>query len=230
MLSRLFYLELFSNSYSVAKFFQRDFFLRKKPLSGCVSLITNRRTAIAAIIFCISAVAYAETPAQERYQVYGGYTYLSNSFNGVPGATQGLSGWDAAGEFPEYHGIRFAMDTFRYSGTNQGVPQKAMFIMAGAQFSRRIGRERAFLEGLAGNGNINEYWAPGGKRGEVNAFSAVLGGGVDTPLTRHIAFRVAGGYQHTSSEPIGQASLIGYRVPGLPHSFARLTSGVVWKF
>jgi len=190
----------------------------------------SRLFYLAALVICISTAAYSESSAQERYQVYGGYTYLSNSFNGVPGAKQGLSGWDAAGEFPEYHGIRFAMDTFGYSGTNQGVPQKAMFIMGGAQFGRRFGREKAFLEGLAGNGNINQNWAPGGVRGEVNAFSAVLVGGVDTPLTRHIAFRVAGGYMHTSFNPVGATSLIGYRIPGLPHSFARLTSGVVWKF
>jgi hypothetical protein len=64
----------------------------------------------------------------------------------------------------------------------------------------------------------------------VNAVAAGRGGGGDTPLTRHIAFRVAGGYMHTSFNAIGATSLIGYRIPGLPHSFARLTSGVVWKF
>ncbi|MGA2650124.1 MAG: hypothetical protein ABSF28_06365 [Terracidiphilus sp.] len=183
-----------------------------------------------AIIFSLCSAVYAESPAQERYQVYGGYNYLSNSFNGVPGARQGLSGWDVAGEFPEYHGVRFVLDTFGYRGTNQGVPQHAMFIMAGAQFGRRFGREKAYLEGLAGNGNLNQDWAPGGVRGEVNAFSAVLGGGVDTPLTRHLAFRVAGGYQHTSFNAIGATTLIGYRIPGLPHSFARITSGLIWKF
>jgi hypothetical protein len=183
-----------------------------------------------AIIFSLCSAVYAESPAQERYQVYGGYNYLSNSFNGVPGARQGLSGWDVAGEFPEYRGIRFALHTFGYRGTNQGVPQDAMFIMAGAQFARHFGRERAFLEGLAGNGNLNQNWAPGGVRGEVNAFSAVLGGGVDTPITRHIAFRVDGGYMHTSFNAIGTYTLIGYRIPGLPHSFGRITSGIVWKF
>jgi hypothetical protein len=182
------------------------------------------------LMLCLSTAVYAESPLPERYQVYGGYTYLSNSFNGVPGARQALNGWDVAGEFPQYYGVRFVMDMFGYRGTNQGVPQDATFILAGAQFSHRFGRERAYLEGLAGNGNINEYWAPGGKRGEGNAFSGVLGGGVDTPLTRHVAFRVAGGYQHTSFEPIGQTTLQGYQVPGLPHSFGRITSGIVWKF
>ena len=183
-----------------------------------------------ALMLSLSAVVYAESPTQERYQVYGGYSYLSNSFNGVPGAKQGLSGWDAAGEFPEYHGVRFALDTCGYNGTNKGVPQDAMFILAGAQFGRRFGREKAFLEGLAGNGILNQNWAPGGVRGEVNAFSAVLGGGVDTPLSRHIAFRVEGGYMHTSFNPIGANTLIGYQIPGLPHSFGRLTSGIVWRF
>jgi hypothetical protein len=56
----------------------------------------SRLFYLAAILVCLSTASYAETPAQERYQVYGGYTYLSNSFNGVPGAKQGLNGWDAA--------------------------------------------------------------------------------------------------------------------------------------
>lgn len=190
----------------------------------------SRLFYLAVIIVCLSTAAFAETPPQERYQVYGGYTYLSNSFNGVPGAKQGLSGYDVAGEFPEYRGIRFVLHTIGYRGTNQGVPQDAMFIMGGAQFGRKFGREKAFLEGLAGNGNINQDWAPGGVRGEVNAFSGALGGGVDTPLTHHLAFRVAGGYMHTSFSAIGANTLIAYRIPGLPHNFARLTTGVVWKF
>ena len=40
--------ELFSSTYSVAQFFRGGFFLKKKPLGGCVFLYTNWRTAIAA--------------------------------------------------------------------------------------------------------------------------------------------------------------------------------------
>ena len=39
-------LELFSSSFSIAKFLRCDFFLRKKPLSGDVSLCTNWRTVL----------------------------------------------------------------------------------------------------------------------------------------------------------------------------------------
>jgi hypothetical protein len=44
-------------------------------------------------LICPSITLYAaEAPA--HYQIYGGYTWLSNSFNGFEGARQPLNGWD----------------------------------------------------------------------------------------------------------------------------------------
>lgn len=181
-------------------------------------------------LLCLSTAVFAQSETPKLYEVYGGYTLLSNSFNGVPGSTQPLNGWDASLAIPPLYGVRFKLETFGYRGTNTGAPQDALFILAGGQFDKKFGRETAFVEGLAGNGSMNKNWGPNGVRGEQDAFAAYMGGGLDTPITRRLAFRVDGGYQHTSFQVIGATTLMEVYVPGLPHSFARIASGLVWKF
>jgi len=81
-------------------------------------------------------------------QIYGGYTFLSNTINGVPGSRQPLNGWDAAVAFPAWHNLRFKIDTYAYRGTNLGAPQHPFFIMGGGQYTWRVRRESVFVEGL----------------------------------------------------------------------------------
>jgi len=178
-----------------------------------------------------SSVLHAQWDKPAHYQIYGGYSFLSNSLNGVPGSHQPLNGWDAAVAFPAWHGVRFKIDTFRYSGTNLGAPQQVYFIMGGGQYNRRVGREIVFVEGLAGDGGINRNWGANKSPGGTASFSTLVGGGLDTPLTRHIAFRVDGCYQYAYFALLGPSpNFIPYRIPGLPTNFGRISSGIVWQF
>jgi len=56
-------------------------------------------------VFLWPLLLSAQSDSATHYQLYGGFSYLSNSFNGVPGARQGLSGWDAGLVFPAWHGL-----------------------------------------------------------------------------------------------------------------------------
>lgn len=179
----------------------------------------------------ISTALFAQSERPARYQLYGGYSYLSNTFNGIPGSRQSLNGWDASIAFPSWHGLRFKIDSFAYRGTNIGAQQDAFFVLGGAQYSRRLGRETIFVEGLAGDGGLNRYWGPNQAPGETASFSSVLGGGIDTPIARHFAFRVDGGYQYSNFALINNVQLIlPVRIPGLPNNFGRISSGLVWGF
>ncbi|HXR40461.1 MAG TPA: hypothetical protein VN776_15275 [Terracidiphilus sp.] len=180
-------------------------------------------------LLCLTSSLLAQREAPARYQIYGGYTYLSNSINGVPGSHQPLNGWDASVAFPAWHNLRFKIDAFGYSGTNLGAPEHPYYILGGGQFSRRLGRETIFVEGLAGDSGINKYWGANKTTGETAAFASLVGGGLDTPLTRRIAFRVSGGFQYSYYALSGHGS-IPYRIPGLPTNFGRISSGVVWQF
>jgi hypothetical protein len=183
------------------------------------------------LLVCWLAVsnAQAETPA--RYQIYGGYTYLSNSFNGFPGARQSLNGWDAAASFAAWHHLRFKLETYHYGGTNQGAPQNAQFIMGGGQYGRRFGREYVFTEALFGDAGLNKNWGPNQATGSQATFAILLGGGLDTPISRHFAYRVTGGFQYAypalnQLAPPYQT----YRPAGLPEYFGRISTGLVWQF
>jgi hypothetical protein len=181
-------------------------------------------------MLCLSGALHAQNQSPPaRFQVYGGYAYLSNSINGVPGSQQALNGWNATVAFGQWHNLRFKIDVSGYMGTNAGAPQHPYFIMGGAQYSHRLGRETVFVEGMGGDGGINKNWGAGATTGETASFAALMGGGLDTPLTRHMAFRVSGGYQYSYFALVGK-DLNPYRSPGLPTNFGRLSSGLVFQF
>ena len=180
-------------------------------------------------LLCLSCALYAQKEDSARYQIYGGYSFLSNSFNGVPGSRQPLNGWDAALAFPAWHNLRFKIDVSGYRGTNLGAPQDAFFIMGGGQYNWRFKKESVFVEGLIGNGGINKNWGANKTPGETASFSTLIGGGLDTPLTRHIAYRVGGDFQYSYFSLAGTLNAP-YRIPGLPTYFGRISSGLLWQF
>src|ERR1700691_2509183 len=101
--------------------------------------------------------------------------------------------------------------------------------MGGAQFTKRFGRESAFLEGFAGDGGVNRFWGPNAAPGETASWASVLGGGLDTPISRRIAFRVSGSFQWTNFDLIDNVKdIIPVKTPGLPNNFFRLSIGLVW--
>ncbi len=86
-----------------------------------------------------------------------------------------------------------------------------------------------FGEGLIGDGGINRYWGPNASPGETAPRSrGSAGGGLDTRLARHLAFRMEGGYQYSYFILINNLQEINpVHLPGLPTNFLRLSSGLV---
>lgn len=182
-------------------------------------------------LICLPITLHSQTEATARYQLYGGYTWLSNSFNGFQGARQPLNGWDVSMAFGAWHSVRFKIDTYGYYGTNLNASQNGLFILAGAQYSHTIRKETVFAEALIGDAGLNHNWGPQGTRAAVNAFTTIIGGGLDTPITRHVAYRVNGGFQYTYTGLLTPApDYVPYRPPGLPTYFGRISTGVVWLF
>jgi hypothetical protein len=185
------------------------------------------------LIPCLPALLRAQEAAPpSHHEIYAGYTFLSNSFNGVPGSRQPLSGWDASISLGDWHGLRFKAETFSYRGTNLGAPQNPMFIMGGGQFRHRVGRETIFVEGLAGDVGMNRNWGTNQSPGETASFASLFGGGLDTPLSRRFALRAGAGaiYENIALRGPLATGLVPYRIPGLPNFFARISTGVVWRF
>lgn len=191
------------------------------------------------LLVLFGSVAYAGAQAKPFIpaQVFVGYSRLSNSFNGVPGSHQPLNGWNAAVAFADWHHLRFKLDASMYRGSNLGDPQHGFFIMGGWQYEANIHRERLYAEALAGEGGLNGSWYQAdtsnyinGNSGTIASFAEFLGGGVDTPIGRHTAFRVEGGVQHSNFDPIEpiSQSRAPYHLAGIPNYFGRLSAGIVW--
>ncbi|MGO8932122.1 MAG: hypothetical protein ACLPLZ_11070 [Terracidiphilus sp.] len=187
--------------------------------------------ALMSVAAGVHAQTEAASSAHARYQIYGGYAFLSNSPNGLPGSRQPLSGWDAAIAFPPWRFTRFKVDVSSYRGTNLSAHENLYAILGGWQFTRRFGREAAFIEGLAGDGGLPRYWGPNGAPGETASWVSVVGGGLDTPISRRFAFRVSGGYQWSNFKLINNVvDILPVQTPGLPNNFWRISSGLVWSF
>jgi hypothetical protein len=180
-------------------------------------------------LLCLSSALCAQTEAPPRYQIYGGYTFLSNSLNGVTGSHHSLNGYEGSVGFPSWHRLRFKIDAAGYVGTNLGAPQHPYFIIGGGQYTWRIRREFVFGEALAGTGGANKTWPANGAMGQTASFVSLVGGGLDTPLTHRVAVRVSGGYQY-SYFALNTRNLVPYRIPGLPTNFGRISGGLVWNF
>ena len=171
------------------------------------------------------------------FEIYAGYSRLSNSFNGVPGSHQPLNGMYAGIAFPEWRHLRIKLDYSLYRGSNLGDPQNAFFIMSGGQYGGTFHRERFYVEAMAGEGALNGTWFStdnagfkNGNTGTIASFTEFLGGGVDTPIGLHTALRVEGGMQHSNFDPITPLSegVIPYHLAGIPDYFGRISAGVVW--
>jgi len=180
---------------------------------------------------CLSLAVHAQSDDHALHQLYGGYSFLSNSLNGLPGSRQPLNGWDVQLAFPSWKNLRFKFDVSGYRGTNLGAPQQPLYLLGGGQYDIRLKRETVFMEGLAGEAGVNKNWGPNNTVAATASFAAVFGGGLDIPLTRRFAFRINGGYQYSNFALKSPAPhLVPYRPPGLPNNFFRISTGLVWKF
>jgi opacity protein-like surface antigen len=184
-------------------------------------------TLFALSFYPVALTAQVEPSA--TYQIFGGFTSLSDSFNGVPGARQPLLGWQAAVAFPAWHHLRPKLDYSAFHGTNLGAPQHAFSIMAGGEYEHDAGRERLFAEALFGDVGLNQNWGANGLPGGTASFSTFFGGGADTAVSKSFAIRFEGGYQHTNFALYQSLSYkLPYRIPGLPSNFGRFSTGIVW--
>jgi hypothetical protein len=153
--------------------------------------------------------------------------------NGVSGSGQPLNGYEVAFAIPPWHNLRYKMSVFQFRGTNLGAVEHPYFVMAGGQYGRNFGRESAFVEALAGVGNVNQDWGANKTIGDSASFSAILGGGLDTPLSRHFAFRAQGDYQYAyfkQAATRNPGTGVPTYVSGLPTNFGRIAAGIVWRF
>ncbi len=184
--------------------------------------------------------AGSDVASYNRFDLFGGYSFLSNSFNDSSAATSHvpLNGWDAGlafrawhklGADSPWHQLGIKTDVSGYYGTSLGSPQRPVLLLVGPQYTWEFGKNRPFIEGQVGFGHLNGDWFYHGLPGAyspANSFAAFLGAGFDHAIAPRMAFRVEGGMLRTNftvPNPDGG-------IHGLPNYFARISTGLVWHF
>ena len=191
-----------------------------------------RLSPLLALTVCASLaaqipIAHRSTPSNE---LYGGYTYSfrtydhtqDNNFSG------GMSGWQASYKAPVLPWIGIKLDASGYyrSDPNNFHPQ-TYFLLVGPEISQHIGRYNVFVHGLVGTSHLNGGFGSAGFPLQSNlCLSAAIGGGLDTAITRNLAWRVTGDFLHTNFTPGGvetnQLQLVSKN--------GRASTGVVLRF
>ncbi len=160
---------------------------------------------------------------QERVEVFGEYSRISDSVQEHDSYSQpsfGLNGFEAGAALRVWHGLGVKGAVSRYTGSNIGA-ESQLFVVGSGQYAVRFGRESIFVEGLFGSGNVNAGFFSGAGS---TANTTVFGGGLDTRIARHLAFRVEGGLLHAKFVPTSN------QIHGTPTSFGRLSTGLVVCF
>ncbi len=140
-----------------------------------------------------------------------------------------LLGWDSSAEFPAWRNVRFKINVSGTTGENGGASQSSFFVLGGGQYEHALGRERLFAHALVGDMGITRNWGPDSHPGMTASFAALLGGGVDTPVSSHFAWRVEGDMQHTNLDLVETYEhQLPYASSGLPRFMGRISTGVVW--
>jgi hypothetical protein len=188
-----------------------------------------RRWIFAPLLMCalpslLMAQAVREHDPDARCEVFGEYSRTSDSVtehDSYPQPSFALNGFETGATLRVWRGLSIKGAVSRYTGSNIGA-ESQIFGVAGGQYAVRFGPESIFVEGLFGTGRVNAPAFYSGKG--TTASTSVFGGGLDTRIVRHLAFRVEGSLLHATFVPTSD------QIHGIPTSFGRFSTGLVVRF
>jgi opacity protein-like surface antigen len=189
------------------------------------------------ILAALLCSGFALAQSEDHVEVFGGYTYLNPDFSQV--SPNHVNGWNASANFKVRPWIGFVADVSgfypRYTypplaGSLNASGTSYTFLL-GPQVSLRRGRFAPFARLLVGDSHVSPQSFDGSSFNffrSNNAFSFVVGGGLDYAVTRHIAIRGQADLLYAKFTPIGGGD------PGASYirdrNVARLSTGVVFRF
>jgi hypothetical protein len=194
----------------------------------CSMLLSIRILTLS--VLALSATLDAQTPtphnSQPNADLYVGGAYVVHSYGNTQDNNQsgGAGGWDSSVGVsfpPPVSWLGITVDGSGYYGGGAD----AYFFMAGPHLSKRFGRQTIFVRGLVGTAHLN---GGSGLFPLMSNFTlaAAAGGGLDTALTRRLAWRFTGDYLHTNFVAGGQET----NQLQLVNSNFRASTGLVFRF
>ena len=201
----------------------------------------------ACVLFSLAVFAQEQQTSAPRATIFGGYSYLRNSSNGLSG--NGFNGWDGQGtfNFTRYLGVtadftgdyRTLASTSLLPGVSASANQHVYTYLFGPTVTGNFGRSAVFAHALFGQAHsglgagVSLPIIGGISTGvtSASAFAMEFGGGVDIGVTRHFAIRAAQvdylrtNFTSTDALSTGLSSSLNNR----QNSF-RYSGGIVFRF
>ena len=159
------------------------------------------------LLFGVLLLASIPTAAQEKVEVFGGYSYMR--FSTSPGTN--LNGWEISGQYKFTDWLGGVADLDGHYGSPRGIGTSVYTYLFGPQvsFSARVS---PFAHLLLGGAHL------GAEGFGSSSFSMAIGGGIDTELTQGIHWRIVqGDYLLTEFGSRAQNN-------------ARFSTGIVFRF
>jgi hypothetical protein len=178
-------------------------------------------TLLLALSVCGSAQTKKNNPGVPNIDLYGGYSYVFNSFYAVNSG--GMSGWDAAAKFPvwrSFFGIKGDVSGFNKKGALD-VSTKNMFILVGPQVGMHISTSTVFLHGMLGSAHLTNDVQGSDSH---NSFALAVGAGLDAGMSRRLAWRVTGDFYNTHFQNSSN------NIAEVKNSTGRFSTGPVFRF
>lgn len=201
------------------------------PLNGEGTVMSARRRWITfiliSLLFALRPLCAQEPSGAAKNEFYAGYGFLSNSFNSYANFSGApMNGWDAALAVHANRRLGICFEALGLYGTNLGAFQIEHSLLIGPQWSHRVGKVSLFAHGLAGMGFINSGAIPFDNSSPSSnvTFAALAGGGIDTPISPRLAWRVEGDYLRS------QYGSNSDQIHNLRGNFAHVTTGIVFRF
>jgi outer membrane protein OmpA-like peptidoglycan-associated protein len=188
-------------------------------------------TALLAV-FCISSSAFAQSDSNPKWDLFAGYQYAHPGITVPLGDPNNPIGYKVpdmvkgAGAALTYNfAPHFGLETD--FGFNAGNSNSLTTASIGPRFMWRTDDVNFFLHGLVG-GN---FMSINGINTGTNGIGAILGGGLDLPITKSFAFRLFEAdyvYGHHNYATLANAGFPGLQRPSMQG--VRLRTGIVFSW
>lgn len=187
-------------------------FMRSETEITLLEAVVRRLAVLTVVVLAVSLGCMA----QDKAELYGGYSFLRTGTGLVSGSSVNANGWDFAvtGKFNRYFGVKTEING-DYASDILGTGSKGNVhnIMFGPTVSYSVGRITPFAHALYGVSHLD-----GNSISGQNSFAMAYGGGVDVNFAKRLAVR------------LGQFDYVRTQFNSSSQNHFRYSSGIVLRF
>ena len=194
----------------------------------------NRKVALSSLLLS-GSLAFSQTPAPRDFSpqhgdAYGGYWFVSSDA-GFSGTTSGSNnGWNGGVDIKAFKWVSIAGELDMGFGKVTNATSKTFTGLFGPRIFLPIPRApklTPFAEGMIGGTKVSIGQSPD-SRASTSSVTALIGGGVDYRILRHLSWRGQFGYLYSQDITLINGEI--QNVPNPPVWHLQFSTGPVFRF